>query len=634
MKPKTPLFPLGRALGLLVLVAAPAAAQPKSQPTPEELAKDPVLFLSTARKALKWDEPAEPAKLVGPIYFVGTKGLASFLITGSEGHVLVYTGMPGSGEMIEKSIAKLGFKPTDVKIILTGHAHCDHAGGHAYLKKATGAKIAMLREEVELFESGGKLDFHYGDYKAFAFDPAKVDTVFRDGDEIKLGDITVQALHTPGHTKGSTTYVTKVVDGGKTYTVAFPDGTSVNPGYRVAVNPSYKGIGDDYHRTFRTLESLKPDVWLNCHTEFFGYEAKLARAAKEGVAAWVDPEGYKKYVAAAKGKFEATAGKEKATPVGGGKPIPVTVQNFTRAETDLYFERMMKEKGIGKVGGPREFTPIDKQDVVRMNRDTLYSSGVFDLDAAPVTITLPDPGKRYMAMQVIDQDHYTVEVVYAPGRHTYTRDKVGTRYVFAIVRTLANPGDAADVKAANDLRDAIKVEQAAAGNWEAPNWDDKSRTEIRDALAVLGSHQGGGMGRMFGSKSEVDPVQHLIGTAIGWGGNPPFAAVYSSFYPPQNDGKTAYTLTVRDVPVDGFWSVTVYNAKGYMEKNDLGRYSLNNLTAKPNADGSYTLRFGGSKDAANCLPIVPGWNYTVRLYRPRKEVIDGTWKFPEAVPVK
>jgi para-nitrobenzyl esterase len=117
---------------------------------------------------------------------------------------------------------------------------------------------------------------------------------------------------------------------------------------------------------------------------------------------------------------------------------------------------------------------------------------VFDLDAAPVTITLPDPGKRYMAMQVIDQDHYTVEVVYAPGRHTYTRDKVGTRYVFAIVRTLANPGDAADVKAANDLRDAIQVEQAAAGKWEAPNWDDKSRTEIRDALAVLGSHQGGG----------------------------------------------------------------------------------------------------------------------------------------------
>lgn len=630
MMPRIPLL-AACALGCLLLVASPVFAQPKK----EDLEKDPVLFLKTARTVLKWDEPAEPAKILGPIHFVGTKGLSSFLITGSEGHVLIYTGMPGSGELIENSITKLGFKPKDVKVILTGHAHCDHAGGHAYLKKATDAKIAMMREEVELFESGGKLDFHYADYKEFAFEPAKVDTVIRDEDEIKLGDITVKALHTPGHTKGSTTYVIKVVVDGRTYTVVLPDGTSVNPGYRVAVNPSYKGIGEDFRRTFRTLEGLKPDVWLNCHTEFFNYEAKLKRAEKEGVAAWVDPEGYKKYVAAAKAKFEAAAEKEKAGPKDDGTPVPVTVENFTRAETDLYLGRMVEEKGgIGKFGGPREFTPIDKQNVVRMNRDTLYSSGVFDLDAAPVTITLPDSGKRYMAMQVIDQDHYTVEVVYAPGKHTYTKEKIGTRYVFVIVRTLANPGDPADVKAANDLRDAIKVEQAKAGKWEAPNWDDKSRTEIRDALAVLGSHQGGGMGTMFGRKVEVDPVRHLIGTAIGWGGNPPSAAVYSSFYPPQNDGKTTYTLTVKSVPVDGFWSITVYNAKGFMEKNELDRYSLNNLTAKPNGDGSFTILFGGDKAGANHLPITPGWNYTVRLYRPRKEVIDGTWKFPEAIPVR
>jgi para-nitrobenzyl esterase len=618
------------ACNCLLLVVTPAEAQPS--PTPDDLAKDPVLFLKTARKALKWDVPTEPVKLIGPIYFVGTKGLSSFLITGSEGHVLIYTGMPGSGEMIEKSIAKLGFKPKDVKIILTGHAHCDHAGGHAYLKNTTGAKIAMMREEVELFESGGKLDFHYGDYKEFAFDPAKVDTIFRDEDEIKLGDITLKALLTPGHTQGSTTYTTKIVADGKTYTVVFPDGTSVNPGYRVSKNPSYKGIADNYRRTFRTLDALKPDVWLNCHTEFFGYETKLANSAKEGVAAWVDPDGYKKYIAAAKAKFETTVKREKAAPKGDGKPVPVTVENFARAETDMYFGRRVEEKGVGKLGGPREFTPLDKQIVVRMNRDTLYTDGVFDLDAAPVSITLPDAGKRYMALQVVNQDHYTVEVVYPPGRHTYTKEKVGSRYMFAIVRTLADPDDPADVKAANALRDAIKVEQAKAGTWEAPNWDDKSRTEIRDALAVLGKHQGEGTGNMFGTRAEVDPIRHMIGTAIGWGGNPTAAAVYSSFYPPQNDGKTAYTLTVKDVPVDGFWSITVYNAKGYMEENDLGRYSLNNLTAKPNADGSFAIHFGGDKTAANHLPIPPGWNYTVRLYRPRKEVIKGTWKFPEAKP--
>jgi metallo-beta-lactamase class B len=300
------------ALGCLLLVAAPVAAQPKK----EEPEKSTDLFLQAARKLLKWDEPAEPAKIVGPIHFVGTKGLGCYLIKGSDGHVVLNTGMPGSGEMIEKSITKLGFEPKDVKIILTNHAHIDHVGGHAHLKKVTGAKIAMMREEVELFESGGKLDFHYGTSKAFEFDPAKVDTVFRDEDEIKLGDISIKALLTPGHTKGSTTYVLKVVEDGKTYTVVVPDGTSVNPGYRVARNPSYKGIEEDFRRTFRTLESLKPDIWLTGHNDVYGLGAKLARSAKDGVKAWVDPEGYRKWVAAKKEAFETYAERERAAPAG------------------------------------------------------------------------------------------------------------------------------------------------------------------------------------------------------------------------------------------------------------------------------------------------------------------------------
>jgi metallo-beta-lactamase class B len=224
--------------------------------------------------------------------------------------------MPGSGVLIEKSIIKLGFNPKDVKLILTGHAHCDHAGGHAYLKRATGAKIAVMREEVELFESGGKLDFHYGDYKAFEFEPAKVDTVFRDEDTITLGDISIRALLTPGHTKGSTTYIMNVVDGAKTYTVVFPDGTTVNPGYRIARNPSYKGIEGDYRTTFRRLEKLKPDIWLAPHNEFYGLDDKLARATKDGVKAWVDPEGYRNWVAAKKEIFETIAGNERASSAG------------------------------------------------------------------------------------------------------------------------------------------------------------------------------------------------------------------------------------------------------------------------------------------------------------------------------
>lgn len=297
---------------LIVTAAFPAGAAAQPPPTPDKLAANHSQFLKLLRTSLKWDVPTEPAKVLGPIHFVGTKGLGSYLITGSEGHVLLYTGMPGSGEMIEKSIVKLGFKPTDVKILLTGHAHCDHAGGHAYLKKVTGAKIAMMREEVDLFESGGTLDFHYGAVKEFAFDRTKVDSVLRDGGEVKLGDITIKALLTPGHTKGSTTYVTTVAAEGKSLTVAFPDGVSVNPGYRVVKNPSYDGIADDYRRTFRTLEALKPDVWLNCHTEKFGYDDKRAKAAKLGAAAWVDPEGYKKFVASVKAKFESAVEAERA----------------------------------------------------------------------------------------------------------------------------------------------------------------------------------------------------------------------------------------------------------------------------------------------------------------------------------
>ena len=278
---------------------------------------------------------------------------------------------------------------------------------------------------------------------------------------------------------------------------------------------------------------------------------------------------------------------------------------------------------------------IDKQDVVRMNRDTLYSSGVFDLDAAPLTITLPDAGKRFMSMQVISQDHYTTEVMYAPGTFSYDKAKVGTRYVFIIIRTLADPEKPDDVKAANALQDAIKVEQASRGTFEVPNWDQASQDKVRNALNVLATLRGSDMGAMFGSKREVDPIAHLIGTAVGWGGNPRSAAIYMGVYPKENDGKTVQRLTVKDVPVDGFWSISLYDSKGYFEKNDLGAYSLNNLTAKPNPDGSFTVQFGGcTRQTANCLPIMPGWNYTVRLYRPRPEIVDGGWKFPEAQPVK
>jgi hypothetical protein len=156
---------------------------------------------------------------------------------------------------------------------------------------------------------------------------------------------------------------------------------------------------------------------------------------------------------------------------------------------------------------------------------------------------------------------------------------------------------------------------------------------FRDALLVLTSTMPE-FKRAFGSKSQVDPVRHLLGTAAAWGGNPDGAALYLNVTPTKNDGATKYQLQIKDVPVDGFWSISRYNAAGYFEKNRYDAYSLNNLTAKKNGDGSITVRFGGCDgQIPNCLPISKGWNYTVRLYRPRPEILDGTWKFPEAQPV-
>jgi hypothetical protein len=131
----------------------------------------------------------------------------------------------------------------------------------------------------------------------------------------------------------------------------------------------------------------------------------------------------------------------------------------------------------------------------------------------------------------------------------------------------------------------------------------------------------------------VDPVRRLVGAAAVWGGNPDKDATYLNFTPARNDGKTIYKLSARDVPVDGFWSVSVYDAKGYYKPNSAGAYSLNNVTAKKEADGTIEIQFGGCDGkSANCLPITPGWNYMVRLYRPRPEVLNGNWHFPETQP--
>jgi len=248
-------------------------------------------------------------------------------------------------------------------------------------------------------------------------------------------------------------------------------------------------------------------------------------------------------------------------------PQAVTVDNFIRAESDMYFVMFEKQGAFGKFHHARDL-PLGNTGV-RPNRDTLYSIAVFDLDAGPVTITLPDAGGRFMTMMTVDEDHYVHDVVYGKGTHTLDRKAIGTRYVFAAVRTLVDPTDERDLARARALQDAIQVRQKSPGRLEVPLWDATSQNKIRDALLVLNEtlpdlRRGGGR------RGEVDPVRHLIATASAWGLNPEKDAVYLNVTPEKNDGNTVYRLKVGDVPVDGFWSVTVYDATGHIQPNSLG----------------------------------------------------------------
>jgi len=326
-----------------------------------------------------------------------------------------------------------------------------------------------------------------------------------------------------------------------------------------------------------------------------------------------------------KEKLEATS----------SQPIPVTVDNFKRAESDMYFTTTaVKQKAIGKFYHFRELFSVDDQTVVRGNRDTVYSAAVFDLDAGPLTITLPDAGKRFMSLMAVSEDHYVFDVKYGAGSYTFTREQAGTRYILIGLRTLVDPSGPKDLDTVHALQDAVKVSQPGGpGKFEVPQWDAASQKKVRDALLTLAETIPDFSGA-FGKKEDVDPVRHLIGTAAGWGGNPEKDAKYLNVVLPKNDGNTTYKLTVKDVPVDAFWSVSVYNAAGYYEKNSQNAYTLNSITAKKEDDGSIIIQFGGCDGkVSNCLPITKGWNYTVRLYRPRPELLNGKWKFPEAQPV-
>ncbi len=257
-----------------------------------------------------WTTPHAPFRIVGNVYYVGSKDLASYLITTPQGHILINSNLTTSVPQIQKSVEALGFHFKDVKILLISHGHWDHAAGSAAVLKATGAKYMVMDADVPVVESGGKTDFQYGSEASSQFPPAKVSRVLHDGDEVRLGSVVLVAHKTPGHTKGCTTWTMTVADGGKSYHVVVVGSPNVNSGYKLMGNAAYPEIAQDYEATFRTLKALPCDVFLGAHGGYFGMEAKFQKMKEGGANPFVDPEGYRSYVAEREQTFHRELAKE------------------------------------------------------------------------------------------------------------------------------------------------------------------------------------------------------------------------------------------------------------------------------------------------------------------------------------
>jgi metallo-beta-lactamase class B len=275
----------------------------------------PALFLafaatSCAQAPADWTEPFPPHQVIGNIYYVGSRGLATYLITTSQGHILINSNLDSSVPQIKASVEKLGFHFNDVKILLISHAHFDHCAGSFQIKELTAAKYMVMDADAPEIEAGGKGNFQYGKSANSLFKPVKVDRVLHDGDEVKLGDAELVAHLTPGHTKGCTTWTMKVREGGKTYDVVVVGSPNVNPGYKLVNNDLYPQIAQDYERMFRVLKSLPCDVFLGAHGNYYGMEAKYARVKDGGPNPFIDPEGYKSYVAEREQTFRAELKKQ------------------------------------------------------------------------------------------------------------------------------------------------------------------------------------------------------------------------------------------------------------------------------------------------------------------------------------
>ena len=291
--------------------------------------------------------------------------------------------------------------------------------------------------------------------------------------------------------------------------------------------------------------------------------------------------------------------------------IAVTNDNFVRAETNRMLVGLQAQAGgVNRWKHHREPASLDEQTVIRMNRDTLYSLAVVNISDG-ATVTVPDAGGRYLTVMVVNQDHYINRVFTEPGEYPLTVEEFDTPYVLLAARVLVDATDPDDVAQVHAIQDGFVLSAAADEPLVLPDYDEESFTAVRHVCPGTKPRQGfHGTHGMFGTKEDVDPHTHLLGTAAGWGGLPEQEAYYESREPDLPVGR--YTITAKDVPVDAFWSITVYGADGFLHKNDLDAYSVNSVSGTKNPDGSITVNLGG--DGSDAEPAAPRGR--LELHRP------------------
>jgi|SRR5579872_877695 len=266
-----------------------------------------------------WVNPFPPHRVMNNLYYVGSEGLASYLVTTPEGNILINSSLEQSVPLIQASIEKLGFKFSDTKILLISHAHWDHCAGSAKIKELTHAKYMVMDADVPVIESGGKKDFRYGAEPNTWYPATKVDRVLHDGDEVKLGNAVLVAHKTAGHTKGCTTWTMKVTDdkSGKTYDAVIVGSPNVNPGYKLVNNAEYPQIAQDYEHEFAVLKALLCDIFLGAHGAYYDLAAKYPKLNAGGENPFIDPAGYKAYIADRESAFKEELAKQQAAANAG-----------------------------------------------------------------------------------------------------------------------------------------------------------------------------------------------------------------------------------------------------------------------------------------------------------------------------